>query len=101
MKYELEFTTQAKRDIKRLDKDIQPNVMKKLAQLRDNPYLGSPLRGDLKDFYSLHMSLPGGQYRAAYVIDEGNPLIIVAIVGTRENFYQEARRRADAVMCPN
>ena len=59
------------------------------------------LRGDLKDFYSLHMPLPGGQYRAAYVIDEGNRLIIVAIVGTRENFYQEARRRADAIMYPN
>lgn len=100
MKYDMEFTTQAKGDIKRLDKGIQPNVMKKLAQLRDNPYLGSPLRGDLKDFYSLHMSLPGGQYRAAYVIDEGNRLVIVAIVGSRENFYQEARRRADTIMYP-
>lgn len=97
-KYELEFTTQAKKDVKRLDKGIQAKFMKEIAKLRDDPYIGSPLKGNLRDFYSLHISLSGGEYRAAYIIDEGNRLVIVAIVGPRENFYDQARRRADAIM---
>ena len=65
MKYDLEFTTQAKKDIKRLDKGIQRSLVNKLAKLCDNPYGGFPLRGGLKDFYSIKMFFPGGQYRAA------------------------------------
>lgn len=37
MKYTIEFKESAKKDIKKLPKNMQPRVLKKIKQLEDNP----------------------------------------------------------------
>lgn len=94
MNTEVHITNKAKKDLKKIgSKQDKNQVIKKLKRLQSNPYLGNFLSGNLKGYYSLHFSLSGGEARAIYTIIEDKKIVLVIIVGYRENIYEEAKRR--------
>ncbi len=76
--------------------------------LEDNPHAGHRLTGRLRGARALEFSMPGGEYRAAYVIikqepeeddevQEGKQVCLVFMVGPHEGFYEKAERRIVAL----
>ena len=76
--YSSEFIKQ----IKKYNKDLQVQIIKKLKQLEKNPELGKPLTNALKNNRSLHI----GKFRVIYSI-KGNE-IIIAKVDHRKDVYE-------------
>lgn len=59
----------------------------------ENPYIGTQKRGDLSGVYGFDFRHRGVNYEIAYVIRESNePKVVVLLVGTRENFYEQLKR---------
>ena len=75
--YSSEFIKQ----IRKYNKDLQVQIIKKLKQLEKNPELGKPLTNALKNNRSLHI----GKFRVIYSI-KGNE-IIIAKVDHRKDIY--------------
>ncbi|WP_347284337.1 type II toxin-antitoxin system RelE/ParE family toxin [Lactobacillus taiwanensis] len=58
-----------------------------------NPYeVGNSKVGDLTGFYVYKLYYKGIQYRIAYTIDDEDNLVIIALAGTREKFYEQLKR---------
>lgn len=89
-------TKQAEKDIRDL-RPWQQRVTLELLALEGDPTLGHPLKGSLAGVRSLEFSLPGGAYRAAYVILGEERVCLVFQVGPHEGFYEKAERRYQAL----
>jgi len=87
----VKFTKQAEKDFVRLDNVAKKNAARAFMKLREDFNAGHTLSGTLRGVRSLEFSAPGGDYRAAYVIDGEDCLVF--LVGSHENFYKEAERR--------
>jgi mRNA interferase RelE/StbE len=94
--YHLELSPAAKRDLKRLPRSIQKQIVfKHLPEIVKNPFLRTePLLGTLKRERSYHFGRKP-EYRIIFYIEDG--LITVTIIGTRENIYKRAKRRKTQV----
>ena len=90
--YVLQLSTAARHDLKRLPRQIQQEIaFQHLPAIETDPLkAGAPLAGALRNERSYHFGRRP-EYRIVYFI-EGS-LILVTIIGTRENLYQRARRR--------
>lgn len=77
--------------------DQRWKVAQKIFEIEDDPYKGHTLEGSLKGVRSLEFSLPGGAYRAAYIILEPDKVCLFFIIGSHENFYNKAERRYQAI----
>ena len=97
-RFDIEFTNNAKKDVKDLRHDRE-RVMREILRLRDEPYAGHTLRGSLRGARSLEFSLKGGgAYRAVYTILDDQRLCIIFVVGAHENIYRLAERRHEALL---
>lgn len=92
--YELLFSPQAERFFKKLkEKPLKAAYKKAFLELKINPYMGQPKRGDLAGIYGLDVKYKGVNYEIAYTISEVNgKKVVVLLAGTRENFYQQLKR---------
>lgn len=81
------------KEIKKLGKPVAQKVKKAIGDIAENPYHGEPLKGDLADLRKWVIKDQGIQYRIAYEIYEDRVEIKIIRVGTRENFYEELKRR--------
>jgi len=94
MNIDVHITNKVKKDLKKLGSSQDKNqVIKNLKQLQNDPYMGSFLSGDLEGYYSLHFSLSGGEARAIYTILDEEKIVLIILVGYRENIYKEVKRR--------
>ena len=91
-KYSLLLAPAAKRDLKKLPNRIQNQVVfEHLPEIQHDPFVArKPLFGALKGELSYHFGRKP-EYRIIYFIE--NDLIVVTIIGSRENIYKRARRR--------
>lgn len=94
--YSVYPTPQAEKDIDRLGRWSERATIAILS-LEENPYRGHALKGSLRGVRSLEFSLPGGEYRAAYVVLEAKQACLVFLVGPHEGFYKKAERRYAAL----
>ena len=92
MAFKMELSPAARRDLKRLPRDIQQEILfTHLPAIQAEPYaVGRFLRGMLKGERSYHFGRKP-EYRIIYLIE--GEIITVTIVGTRENIYKRAKRR--------
>lgn len=92
VKYRLELSPAARRDLKRLPRDVQREIAyEHLPLIQSNPLrVGDRLVGTLKGERSYRFGRKP-EYRILYFV-EGD-LVIITIVGTREGIYKRARRR--------
>lgn len=91
-RFEVKLTPQALRDLQRM-KAVGHQASRKVLTLAQNPYQGHPLNGKLEGSLALKFSLPGGAYRAAYVVYKGQHMCLIFAVGSHERFYDRAGRR--------
>lgn len=96
-KFDVEILPRAEKDLKRL-RNHQPQAIREILRLEDDPHLGHTLTGSLRGTRSLEFNLKGGgAYRAVYVVLDDHRVCIVFLVGPHENIYKEAERRWDSV----
>ena len=87
------LTPAAERSCKKLPRPVADFVFGDLAiLLRDNAFAGKPLVSPLAPMRSVHFSVGGQPYRAAYEIEELSHRVIIHFVGYRGGFYERLRR---------
>ncbi len=91
--YTVIIPNSVKRDIKKLDKPVINKVLDLLKTLAENPHRGTLLSGAFSDLFKLELRQQGINYRIAYSINQNRVEVYVFHVGSRENFYNELRRR--------
>ena len=91
--YEVIVPKSVIKEIKKLEKPVVQKVRKAIEEIAENPYLGEPLKGDLSDIRKWIIKVQGIQYRIAYEIYEDRVEVKIILIGTRENFYNELKRR--------
>lgn len=75
------------------DKRLKDKIKLGLDKIRDDYTVGSRKTGDLRGFWSLDIFYNKTNYEICYeVIEDNGKVIIVVMIGTRENFYKELKR---------
>ncbi len=82
--YRIEFRPAALRELRKIDRSMQPRIQGAIALLAQDPRppASRPLRG--REGYRLRV----GDYRIIYTIDNGVLLIVIVTIGHRRNVYQ-------------
>jgi len=91
--YRIEFTKRAHKDLKSLSKQVIVDLGAHVKILSGNPFKGERLKGALRDYWKYQFTSGGVSYRIAYQIFEKNLLILVVMLGSRENFYKQLLKR--------
>jgi addiction module RelE/StbE family toxin len=75
VKYEIRFSRQAEKDIRKLTPKLKKKLMDVLRnQIAVDPYSGKALMGDLKGYYSVRLSY---QDRIVYSIEQDRLIVYV------------------------
>lgn len=82
MSYNVILNDDAARELSKLDKAVQVQIIKKLRHLEENPELGEPLSNVLKGKWRLHI----GKWRVVYTI-EGS-IVLIAKIDHRKGVYE-------------
>lgn len=92
--YEIRFTGAAEKYLKKIkDKALKKVFREALEKISIDPYIGKPKTGDLAGVYCFDVYYSKTKYELAYkVYEEDNQIVVVTLVGTRENFYDELKR---------
>jgi mRNA-degrading endonuclease RelE of RelBE toxin-antitoxin system len=91
--YEIRLSKGAVRDLKKMVPALRYFIYSKIYGIAEAPYKNEKLSGPFKELRSQHSKFRGVEYRVIYYIDEEGKLIIIALVGSRENIYKELTRR--------
>ncbi|KKR05351.1 MAG: addiction module toxin RelE/StbE, RelE protein [Candidatus Peregrinibacteria bacterium GW2011_GWC2_39_14] len=83
MKYEVSFSPNAEKDLKKLPDKFRLRVLLVLARISANPFMGKKLDGKLSGHYSLR----AWPYRVIYQIFKSKLLIVVVKIGHRQGVY--------------
>jgi mRNA interferase RelE/StbE len=81
-KYELFFTREFLRKVRRLDRQVQIRILRELKVLENDPFCGKRLFGRLSGLFSFRV----GEFRVIYGLS-GNK-VIVRTVGHRREVYE-------------
>lgn len=57
-----------------------------------NPHIGKLKKGDLSTIYGFDLFYHKINYEISYQIYSEKELIVIILIGTRENFYQELKK---------
>ena len=82
MPYELFYDPVFEKQVKKLDQPLQRQVLRKVAELVGNPFIGKPLSYGLKN----HRSLRVGVYRVLYLI-KGNQVVVAEVEHRGKAYY--------------
>lgn len=74
----------AEKQLERLSHKDQKRVWLAIEYLRNDPFLGKKLAGELEGIYSLRV----GTYRVLYEIYKDRILVVVLTVGHRQGVYK-------------
>lgn len=91
--YEIRLSKSAVKDLKKLELSLRNFMYNKFYELAENPYKNEKLSGAFKELRSQHCKYRGVEYRVIYFVDEEDRLVVIALVGTRENIYKELARK--------
>ncbi|HAG10835.1 MAG TPA: hypothetical protein DCK76_05520 [Desulfotomaculum sp.] len=91
--YEIRLSKGAVRDLKKMEPALRDFLYNRIHEIAENPYKNNKLSGPYKELRSQHNKFKGKEYRVIYYIDEEGRLIVIALVGSRENIYDELARR--------
>ena len=86
MSYELRITRQAERYVRRLDRRSQERIVRRLAQLAEDPR--GPYTKPLTNAAGRWASRVGG-WRIIYAIDDNARVVDVSVVGPRGDVYRD------------
>ena len=83
MNYELEFLPSALKEWQKLDNSIKVQFKKKLSERLENPKVAKDKRRGYEDVYKIKLRDVG--YRLAYQVKDSEIVVLVLVVGKREN----------------
>ena len=83
--YKIIVAKPAQKDLKKVDTRYRTAIKNRLKELKSNPYLGKPLRDDLKGRYSLRE----GVYRIIYRIRKKELIVLIVAVSHRRGIYKK------------
>lgn len=84
MTYEIFFTAQAKKFLKKLDTNQQERIMRGIQRCQVRPYAHVK-----KLVASSYFRLRIGEYRAIVDVNDGKLIIMVLEIGHRKNVYKK------------
>ena len=85
MLYKVEYTAAARKQLKKLPRDILPRIIHGIEQLPENPRPeGVKKLSGYKDYYRLRV----GDYRIVYSIQDEILVIMIIKIAPRKNVYQ-------------
>ncbi|RLF99107.1 MAG: type II toxin-antitoxin system mRNA interferase toxin, RelE/StbE family [Candidatus Wolframiiraptor sp.] len=83
-KYRIQVARRFEKDFRTLDWEMKRRADSIIRRLEAEPFIGKPLRGELKGKRSLRI----GNYRIIYVIDEKNRIITLLTIRPRRTAYR-------------
>ena len=80
--------------IRKTDRKLFEKMDAAIQKIRQNPYVGSVKKGDLKGYFCLDIHHVGTNYELCYGLEEdGNgDIVLIILLGPRENFYEQLKR---------
>ena len=80
--------------IKKSDQSLYRKMEEAITSIRLDPDIGEAKKGDLKGYSCLDVHHRGTNYELCYAVkeNEDGELILVILLGPRENFYPELKR---------
>lgn len=92
--YRIESISAVKRDIRKLDKQLQSIIKEKyFTAIEKDPFKAVPLSHEFNGLWSYHVRYKGTQYRIVYEIYPEDQIVLLIMIGPRETFYQGLSRR--------
>jgi addiction module RelE/StbE family toxin len=91
--YEIQITNSVKRDISNLSKKVQKEINTIFLELSNNPFLGESLKGEFSEYFSIHFKISKVEYRIIYKTYKKELVVLVVLIGSRENIYKQLKRR--------
>ncbi len=88
MTFEIYATKRFQKEFNKLGEKVRGRIRKRVAELKENPYLGVPLTAQFKGKYKLRI----GDYRVIYEIEFQNSRIFLVAVGPRKNVYDREKQ---------
>ena len=88
MKYAPQYTHQALKDIKKLPSNLKRKVERAIMNLSEDPFQGKQLLGVLSGKWSYRM----GDYRITYEIRKKELIILILMLGPRQDVYKRLLR---------
>lgn len=85
MRYLLEFTASASKELKALDRQIRRRVIEKVTALCEDPFPAGTkkLKGEPD-----HFRIRVGDYRVVYRIDGARVVVVIVRIGHRREVYR-------------
>ena len=83
MGYEIFLHEKARKLFNKLDNSVKKKIDKSFRKLKQNPFAGKPLVGNLSGLWRLRID----KYRIIYQIVQENLIIYVLEIGHRKNIY--------------
>lgn len=79
---------------KLVEKPLKKAYLDAIIAIRRDPFIGSLKKGDLSGIYGFDVFYKGTNYEIAYRVETTNDreMIVIILVGMRENFYRELKR---------
>lgn len=80
--------------IRKSDQVLYKKIDAAIMSIRENPYVGEMKKGDLNGYYGFDVTHVGTNYEICYALEEdaqGN-IVVIILIGPRENFYAELKR---------
>ncbi len=91
--YQIRILPKAEKYIKKIKEKILIEKLKNaIIKIQTNPYIGEAKKGDLKGIYGFDIFYHNINYEISYKIYEKENIIVIILIGTRENFYQELKK---------
>ena len=92
--YEVVFLPKAEKELKKMkDKNLKEKFRQAIIKISENPYIGEPKKGDLSGIFGYDVFYNKTNYEISYKIYElENKRVVVILIGTRENFYNELKK---------
>ena len=84
----MRFTPESSRLLSKLHPENKKRIKQALTELRQNPYTGKDLQGELSGFKSLRLK----HYRIVYNINEETNFIQIYHIDRRRDVYEQLRR---------
>ena len=91
--YKIFYVTAVKKDIKALSNKVRLLIDDNLLVLAKNPFAGKFLHGEFKGYFSYSFSSQGTEYRIIYQVLKNELIVLIIMIGSRENLYRRLRGR--------
>ena len=80
--------------IRTSDVNLYRKINNAIESIRENPMIGEAKKGDLKGYFCVDLNHMGTNYELCYALeeDENGEIVIIVLMGPRENFYPQLKR---------